>query len=463
MNQLTRLQTQTLCCLAVAGVLYCTQLVAQQNTKTEQSYQQILQYLSNQLGLTFKGGPFKHGDKTSVVSTSVYDQNTSDLNNTGAANDLTDNEQLNRHFVLNHTFEHSDRTSQSSLMPGISRVITTLDKASVNNAEVKSFLDSYGEKDPFKFTTDINDDGSTRTSGIFTDIDYQGEELRTTTKTANAIIETATSGAASVRALLPQISLVDSEGLQVVINGIEGRAEQSNPRQWISNGSQYLYVESASSSTKADGDIFSANNMKFEGSLDITSDVPTVESILELPKVESDYPLNSLTQVMSLRGFNAEGLKKLNPMFAESDKLQVIQDLLDNSSSYITEILMVPGIVLDQALAFSNDGGVGKADFNIAFHGDGSANGRSNIFSLGDLLNAMSINIDFDADASAIMMTPLRDILLKPQIARFIDTADNKFRSKIMLENGNITINGNTTALENVFGFFLKFPVTFLH
>lgn len=434
--------------LILASLLACTSTVVfgQQAAKfDEETYDQLLQLLNDQASsmVNVVRDSFEAGETESRATTQVR-------KNEGNLPILS----------LNHILTHSRSIDAKALIPGIARIVTTIEKDSVTDADIKRFIESYEDKDPLRVETDIDNKGGSFSKMIVEAIDYDDEELHYVTEPFEATITTSQNDGLIGTVSMPSLTATDAEQLKMAIINTDINWTNKDPGSLLSTGSFSMTADKVSATTPDQGTVFFANDVSMSSTSDLDSANPSLKTSFNVPKLQTPYPINSIQQDINLSGFDVESIRQ-NPIFA-GDREKVLAALAESPEQFLIDFFLKAGLNISQSLSFTNDGGAGLADFSITFNGDGSDSGYENIVTIGDFLAAMTININIDADSPAIMQTPLRDLVLQPQVAKYLVTDGNKFRSKIKLENSKMQINGEESAIESVLGFFVHFPVTFL-
>jgi len=121
--------------------------------------------------------------------------------------------------------------------------------------------------------------------------------------------------------------------------------------------------------------------------------------------------------------------------------------------------LVVPGSALHYGLELGNSEGDAKAFTKVVFQGFDDSSDPDTKATVGDLLGALTGQLDLNADLSAIAMTPLPMLLGSPGISDWLVNDGETISSKITLEKLVINANGNPIPLEMMLGEMLQMPL----
>ncbi len=419
---------------AWAGTTYYSGVQAQP------AYDKLLSQLNQLKPLHFESETYESGYMQSTAVTAVKHEL------------IPDEEPL---FRLKHVINHSPvGVDAAGTRIGANSVVTTI----ILNDMSEKFATALGGRDPAVLHTRVDLSGETHSSLQIADItvsddeatfDFGGGEFNFTSESDGRI-----HGGGSTK----QVSLT-LHGSENVVHFAE--SPLSVDMQYLADG---LYTgsfawnsPSASFTDGRTGQTVSLEQLKISSASSIANNVYGGDAKFSIGKIEAPLPVTAAGLEVTFKGFPVDGIKKaqdLNKQLVDAGLLdgnneeQLVELMIDTYKS-----LIAPGAGLQYAASISNQGGDMYADLGFEFIGDGSISGTDNMQTVRDVLNAIKLTANLDADAMAVDMTPVGMLMGHPMAAQYIINDGVKYSSELTVADALLYANGETMDIVEMLGF----------
>ena len=185
--------------------------------------------------------------------------------------------------------------------------------------------------------------------------------------------------------------------------------------------------------------------------------------------IDAPIALDSAALSSSVGGIDISNLKDARDFLMQAQFTDV--DALDESAvdTLVVDYLKIygdliqPGAFLSYAVELGNAGGEAEADIKLTFEGDGSPTGYDLLASpnatLADLVTALRVDVNMEASNDALALTPAAAIVDSVPLSPWVVDDSVNLKSDIVLDDMLINANGETIALEMMFGDVLYQPL----
>ena len=202
---------------------------------------------------------------------------------------------------------------------------------------------------------------------------------------------------------------------------------------------------------------------------DIQNGLLTSDYALWVNDIDAPIALDSARFTASVGGIDINTLENARDVanrttFADTDSMAkeeatvLVKELV---SAYGT--MIQPGAHLGYGLTLGNAGGEADADIKVTFDGDGSPSGYDLLTSpnatVGDLLNALRVDMNMDAPGEVLGLTPVAMFLDPTAFAPWIVDNAGSLSSNIVVDDLVIDVNGEPMALGMMIGDALYEPL----
>ena len=366
-------------------------------------------------------------------------------------------------FQLRHDINHSPVGSDpQGARFSASSITTTLAADSLQNEEIKEVLNKFDGGQPFTLYTDIGFTGNVIT-------DFHLHSLSMDYEQGNISFDggrfeaTSDSGKIDVSGVIGQIAMDNGAGNLFNIAESNAQFDLQRVGTGIYTGEQRITFPNISITDTAMGSTIGIADSVFSSQASLQGENFDSTSSFSVAKILSPLPLNSFSWDAKISGLSLTGLEK------HTDTMNRFMRVSGSESNTATDIhgelmsaykgLLNPGAEFTSDIVFTNDGGNVNGDFGIKFKGDGSVSGMDNMQTLADVLQAISVNLDLQADATAIEMTPAAMFMMHPVAQQYLTSDGSRYSSNISVADLMLSVNGVQQSLEYYLGDELYEPL----
>lgn len=345
-----------------------------------------------------------------------------------------------------------------------SSIVTTLQQDAIDDEFITELLAGFDGSEPFvlysdvSFTGNVNSDLQLSKLSMESDagnFSFNGGRFETTTH-ENKI---------DISGVVGQFDFEDSQGNSVTIAESITKFDLLQIGKGLYTGDQLMKFPSMSLTSEMQGFDVKIEDIVFDSVTTLEGDDINSTTSLSVAAINSPLPLNSLDWEFALSGLPVKGFEKYMSTMNKLGSMQS-EDWPDSSTveAELQEAftgLLSPGTNVTNKLVLTNDGGDVIGDINVSFLGDGSATGLDTMTTVGDLLRAITVNVDLDADAPAIDLTPAAMFMMHPMAQQYIVSDGQKYSSTISVANLMLDVNGDLQPLDFMLGDTLEQPLDF--
>jgi len=194
---------------------------------------------------------------------------------------------------------------------------------------------------------------------------------------------------------------------------------------------------------------------------DLSSDEPSANFSAGVDSMAVEaVPLKSFNADMTLAGFSMTELLA-NDSFLEALKAGGKPEdiLLSEESIEIMRATFKPNTKLAIKLDAQSSEGNGNAAADFWFAGNGSGDGYTGMVTIGDLAKSFAGTAVVDIDKSALMLTPLGEMLEHPMAQAYLTITENKVTTNVNLEKLILKVNEQLIPLDLMAGDVLERPL----
>ncbi len=422
--------------------------------QTQPAYERFLEQMNSTRILVFESKNYDAGFMKSTAVTEVR------------FNDEDSQEVL---FTLNHKISHSPvRMVPESARFGAANIVTTLALDKIKNDEQRDFLTSFDTGEPFVITTDVAMDGTTTSEIKINAVENMGEEAVITSSAATVNLLTGAEGNMKGNGELSKLLITDNSNergevsdltFQFDMDKLEG--ETSLAKFFYNINLKANVAEAKIVDNSTDEPLAIVKDIYYGMDQKLADKEPYVNFSMGVNSIATDaIPLRSLDLKSAVTGFQVKALIANADYFAgitssdEPDKL-----LFTGKGLEIIRATFPPDtrITID-ATADTLDGAI-DAKIKLWFAGNGSPDGYTGMVTVGDLAKAFAATININADKSAIIASPLGELLGHPFALLYLNITDDKVILNASLDRLSLLVNGQTLPLELMAGEMLTVPL----
>ena len=366
-------------------------------------------------------------------------------------------------FQLQHEINHSPvGTDPEGARFSASSITTTLLTDALHNADLQEFFTRFDGGKPFVMYTDVGFSGNVTTDLQLSSLsmEYEDGSINFEGGRYEGISD---SGKIDVNGMLGKISLDNGSGRLINIAESSANFDLLRVASGVYAGDQKITFPDISFTDVALGSTVTITDTLISSSTEINGDTLDSETNVSVAMIDSPLPLNSLSWDASVRDLSINGLENYTTTmnrittYSHENTYDVSNLEIDLMSAY--KGLFTPGMRFSNTMTFTNDGGDVVGNIRFKFNGDGSASGLDNVVTGADLLQAIVINLDLEADAAAIDLTPAAMFMMHPMAQQYIRNDSGKYTSNISVADLMLSINGEAQPLEMYLGQELYEPL----
>lgn len=416
--------------------------------QTEPAYNRLLEQLNNTEIFVLKSAEYKAGFTTSTAITEVR------------LNDETKPDVL---FRLKHEINHSP----VSIVPenarfGAANIITTLITDGYDN-EDQAMLQFFDTGEPFVMDTDVAIDGGTTTKLKVNAFSKRDEELNLSTNGAIINVVTTSAGVVSGDGLISDIEVTDNEHMNFKMAGNKLNFVYEKIENLFFNLKFDMNIEEmiVSDSSMSNQELFRLDNAHYTINQQLSQSSPYIKQTVGIANLTTDLvPLKSLDFNTEIAGFSIDYLLANANAFKNLKTGNDVEAWLQ-TQEFVT--MMRETLVPDTSLSLETNAATteGNADAAIKlwFAGNGSADGYTGMATTGDLARAIAGTASIKADKSALMSTPLGEMLNDPIAQIYLKITNDTVSVDAKLQELLLTINEQILPIELMAGELLQMPL----
>ncbi|OED40095.1 hypothetical protein AB833_13025 [Chromatiales bacterium (ex Bugula neritina AB1)] len=420
-------------------------------TQAQPAYEKLLSQLNEQAAgvLVFESKEYNAGFTHSTALTNITVHNAPET----------------QVLQLQHDISHSPIGSDpQGARFSASSITTRLLQDSIESEQGKEVLAGFDGGEPFVLYTDVAFNGST-----FNDLQLSSFSMRSErgsfTFDGGRYEITGQNDKVDITGILGEFKFIDATNNTVSVAESSTNFDLLMVGKGVFTGEQTVTFPSVTISNN--GLDAKLDDIVLRSMTSLNGEKLNSETGFSIASISSPMPLNSLSWDFALNGMSVEGLEHyiatMNQISSLSeDELQEIgfatlmTQLRDGFSS-----LAPPGTEFSNKLTLTNDGGDLVNEIDLTFLGDGSDSGIDSMLTVGDLLQAINVNMELEADAPAISMTPAAMFMMHPMAQQYIINDGEKYTSNINIANLMLDINGTLQPLDQLMGDTLDIPLDF--
>lgn len=366
---------------------------------------------------------------------------------------------------LKHEIQHSPVGSDpQGARFSASSIVTTLLQDAIEDKMVSEFVASFDGGEPFVLHTDVSFTGNVVSDLQLNKISIEADS-GTFSFDGGRFETTSFDSKIDISGVLGQFKFDDGTGNGINIAESSSQFDLLQVAKGVYTGEQSMTFPLVTVKNDIWGHDFKIEDIVLDSTTTLEGENINSKTGLSVANIESPMPLNSLHWDFALNGLSVKGFEQYLTTMNKLSSMQA-EDWVD-SDSFEAELkkaftgLLSPGTKLTNKLTLTNDGGDVIGDINVSFLGDGSASGIDAMTTVGDLLRAITVNVDLDADAPAIDMTPAAMFMMHPMAQQYIVSDGTKYSSTISVADLMLDVNGNLQPLEFMLGDELNQPLDF--
>ena len=367
-------------------------------------------------------------------------------------------------FQLQHDINHSPvGTDPEGARFSASSITTTLLTESLGSEDIQQFFTSFDSGEPFTLYTDVGFSGNVTSDLQLSalSMDFEDGSINFEGGRFDAVSD---SGKIDVSGILGKLSVDNGSGALVNVAESNAQFDFLRVASSVYTGEQQITFPEVSFTDAAMGSTVTFTNSVISSTTSLNGDKLDSETNLSVAMIESPLPLNSLSWDANVNGLSVDGLENytttMNRIMTMSQEGQEVGNLeVELMNAY--KGLLTPGARFSNKMTVTNDGGDVIGDMGVKFNGDGSANGLDNMVTVADVLQAIVINLDLEADTAAIDLTPAAMFMMHPMAQQYIRNDGDRYTSNISVADLMLTVNGDQTPLESYLGDKLYEPMDF--
>ena len=366
-------------------------------------------------------------------------------------------------FQLRHDINHSPVGSDpQGARFSASSITTTLAADSLQNQEIKEVLNKFDGGQPFTLYTDVGFTGNVTTDLHLHSLSMDYEQGNISFD-GGRFEATSDSGKIDVSGVIGQIAMDNGVGDLVHIAESNAQFDLQRVATGIYTGEQRITFPDITFTDTAMGSTISIAKSVLSSVASLNGDNVDSKSSFSVAEIQSPLPLNGFSWDGRISGLSLNGLENytnsMNRIMRMPEDGNVDAEAIEAELMAAYKGLLNPGAEFTSEIVVTNDGGNVNGDFGIKFNGDGSVSGIDNMQTLADVLQAISINLDLQADTAAIEMTPAAMFMMHPVAQQYITSDGSKYSSNISVADLMLSVNGVQQSLEYYLGDELYEPL----
>ncbi len=369
-------------------------------------------------------------------------------------------------FQLKHHISHSPvGTDPEGARFSASSISTTLNMDTIADIEIREALAKFDEGKPFTLFTDVGFNGDVTSSLMINalSMDYEDGNIAFEGGRYDAF---SSNGKIDVSGYLGTLGLDNGSGALFNIAQSSAEFDLLQVAEGVYTGEQQIKFPSISFNDPESSVSVRLQDIVFNSSTSLNVDKIDTESEISIAGIDAPIPLNSMVLDTKLKGVSMEGLANYMTAWNEvmrmsaEDATHSIDDI-EQQMTTAYKALLTPGSRFTSEVTLTNDGGDVTGEVGVVFLGDGTQSGIDNMNTLADVLQAIAINLDLEADSAAIDLTPAAMFMMHPMAQQYIRVNGSKYNTNVLVADLMLTVNGDQQPLVNYLGDSLYEPLDF--
>jgi|GEM_PF-1244127 len=367
-------------------------------------------------------------------------------------------------FRLRHEIAHSPvGVNEGRARVGAARIVTTLLTDTLDD-DILELLGAFEGGEPFVLDSDVDFAGRASHALRIAPVDLAGEGGATLRfDGANYTIDAETEKHLAGTGTFGEITFDDpTTGMRVTVAPGTDRFELDWVQEGVFTGGQQL--DPGTVRIESTGMALTLDDMRVESINEKIGERLSSEFIVSAGSIASTtpLPLDAASFGTRVDGIDLAGLRGFIDGFGDLserafDTMAPEKQFREIGALY--GMLVSPGLSLAYDIAFSNPGGEVTASLGGVFEGDGSASGHDAMTTIGELLRGMRLTASLDADADAVAMTPAAMFLMGDQLAPWIVSDADGYRSALVVDDLIVDVNGEALSLQDMAGELMSLPL----
>lgn len=379
------------------------------------------------------------------------------------------NDDSNDRIYLQHKINHSP----VSMVPenarfGAANIVTTLMIDKLENEDTKAFFKSFDTGEPLIVHTDVAIDGATTSKLTINAFDQYNKDSDMNIKSSGATVNIATtaSGAVSGDGVINDTIFSDKGTQELKVLGNKIKFDFEKIEEAIFNATLDMKLDEILVLDKSVSEqpIIQINDAYLEFDQQLTNDKPYFKQSIGVKNVDSEFiPLQSIAFNSEIANFS------IDETLANADLFKTLKTGDDFAAWVKTEEFVsllratfIPDTSMTMDVSAKTTEGDTDANIKLWFAGNGTADGYTGMVTTGDLARSISGTAKIDADKSALMMTPLGEMLDHPIALIYLKITDETVSLDATLEELLLTVNGQKLPIEFMAGKALQLPLEVL-
>ena len=420
-----------------AGATYYT------GSQTESAYDKLLVQLNDFKPFTLVNESYSTGLVSSHAVTKVMDSAGPDA------------QVLLR---LQHDIEHSPiGVNEGNLRVSAANIKTTVIRDQAMSESMEQFIEGFNGAEPIQINTSVGFDGKTVNQFIVSQ--YEAEHDGANFKFDGAEYTADVDGEHFIgNGTIGEFVVSGDEGQ---LRLAPGRIDLNMTRigDQVFSGSYGIEFDELSVGGPAIPVEVALKSIALSSETTLDNELLNSMAKFSVGDIDAPIPLNSVSVEAAVDHVSINAIETLANALSQ---LSVSSQLMGASDDDMLAIvnayksLVAPGTALSYKVNASNDGGEIDAVFGMNIIEESSAyfpaGGIASVETLRDVLNILEINLNLDADAAAVDMTPLAMLLTSPEAEQVIVADGVTYQSDVQVSNLIVDINGNPMSLELMIG-----------
>jgi len=366
-------------------------------------------------------------------------------------------------FRLQHAIDHSPiGFDDSGARIGASTIVTTLVTDDMSE-EARDFLGRFDTGEVFVLNSQLGLSGTSSNEFVLNKLLIKEDGDRLDFQGGNYQFDYDSNGKLTGQGQTGSLNVSTADAVELVVSASTATYDLDWVSKGVYTGTQEYKIPSITVSQPDAGIDVSLNDVLMDSETRIEDGKIASEASFNVADLKSPLPLNAAKIGFEMDGFALAGLQSYLQMTSslmtssideDADPTVLMEQLTDAYKK-----LFNPGTSLGYSVSLSNDGGDMDGNVKATFIGDGSTSGSDHMATLGDLLRAMTGELQFNADAAALEQTPAAMFLNDPSVGAYVQNDGEKYRSTIKVADLVVDINGEPLSLELMFGDMLAMPL----
>jgi len=325
-------------------------------------------------------------------------------------------------FQLTHVIQHSPvGTAPDGARFSASNITTTIDLNSISDTKIREVLASFDGGDPMVMHTSVNFSGDVINDLVFNGYSYSNEDLDLSFPGGRFEINsdnTKLYGSGT----LGQISVNGTNGGKFTVADSTAMFDLTRAGEYTFTGTQEYSVPGISISDPQTGMSVQLNSIDLTSTADRNIDKIDGAFQLSIAEIDAPIPLNSFSWKSTVNGIDLDSVEQYQASVHELAKTPADHMDADSVRPMIASMLNIvqPGIQFNHSIALTNDGGNINGDIHVEYRD--SARTIANTSTVGQLINAIKLEVDISGDTEAVDMTPLAMFMMNPTVQQYIES-----------------------------------------